>query len=51
MTLSQKFRRDAISALQNVIAKPNLLAWDVTAIFAKNTHGSLAFTAESAAIC
>ena len=48
MKLPQRGRRDAISALQNVIAKPNRFATDVTIIFIKNPRDSLAFTAKSA---
>ena len=48
MKLPQRGRRDAISALRNVIAKPNRLATDVTIIFIKNPRASLAFTAKSA---
>ena len=48
MKLPQRGRRGAISALQNVIAKPNRFATDVTIIFIKNPRDSLAFTAKSA---
>ena len=43
MTLPQRSRRDAISVVRNVIAKPNRFSADVTIIFVKNTHDSLAF--------
>ena len=48
MKLPQRGRRGAISALQNVIAKTNRFAADVTIIFIKNPRDSLAFTATSA---